>query len=420
MLGDRHGGVPRRRLVLQVRRRSDDFGTRQPDRRRASPRRRSRGSSQSGNFTRQFIYAGIQPGRGEPQAARRRRGRRSPAGRVAAQRALGPARRRARALPDGQRRAAVVGRLSRRRAQPAGAAASSTRCNLPPARVPKVDRAFRRARKCSRLKMTTELGRHERRLRHPADAQRPPLLHRRARRTAAAPGGFNHQPPRPPAPTARATTGARDVCAPTRCRRRRWSTSSAWRLRAWLMTGALPPPSRYPTLVGGTLVDPTRAGDGLSGRHSRRAGVDLRARELRLPGVRLRLGTCNSMRATRPALRPTCRRRSASVISMKVPRVDADGNELGGVPTVLRDAPLGTYLGWNITAAGFHRGQVCSYIGGYDSVRDDAGRASGERRSAPVAGRALRHARRLRRRGARRRRTTPSRRAICSPPIATR
>src|SRR5437870_10436247 len=33
-----------------------------------------------------------------------------------------------------------------------------------------------------------------------------------------------------------------------------------------------------------------------------------------------------------------------------VPRVDADGNELGGVPTVLRDAPLGTYLGWNITA----------------------------------------------------------------------
>ena len=50
---------------------------------------------------------------------------------------------------------------------------------------------------------------------------------------------------------------------------------------------------------------------------------------------------------------------------MMVPRVDADGNELGGVPTVLRDAPLGTYLGWNITApAGFHAGQVCNYVGG--------------------------------------------------------
>jgi len=32
-----------------------------------------------------------------------------------------------------------------------------------------------------------------------------------------------------------------------------------------------------------------------------------------------------------------------------VPAVDADGNEMGGVPLVLRDAPLGTYLGWNIT-----------------------------------------------------------------------
>jgi hypothetical protein len=52
------------------------------------------------------------------------------------------------------------------------------------------------------------------------------------------------------------------------------------------------------------------------------------------------------------------------VIPMRVPRVDADGNELGGVPTVLRDAPLGTYLGWNITAAGFHQGEVCDYIGG--------------------------------------------------------
>jgi len=50
---------------------------------------------------------------------------------------------------------------------------------------------------------------------------------------------------------------------------------------------------------------------------------------------------------------PTIKR----VIKMKVPRVDADGNEMGGVPVVLRDAPLGTYLGWNIVATGFHRGK---------------------------------------------------------------
>jgi hypothetical protein len=61
------------------------------------------------------------------------------------------------------------------------------------------------------------------------------------------------------------------------------------------------------------------------------------------------------------------------VIKMLVPRVNADGNELGGVPTVQVMAPLGTYLGWNITAGSgdvgydgrpFHAGQVCNYVGG--------------------------------------------------------
>jgi len=61
---------------------------------------------------------------------------------------------------------------------------------------------------------------------------------------------------------------------------------------------------------------------------------------------------------------------------MLVPRVDADGNEMGGVPVVLRDAPLGTYLGWNITDGRsgpaplplqlrpFHKDQNCDYVGG--------------------------------------------------------
>ncbi len=53
---------------------------------------------------------------------------------------------------------------------------------------------------------------------------------------------------------------------------------------------------------------------------------------------------------------------------MFAPKVDADGNELGGVPVVLLQAPLGTYLGWNITAGGskpFHAGQICDYAGGF-------------------------------------------------------
>jgi hypothetical protein len=52
------------------------------------------------------------------------------------------------------------------------------------------------------------------------------------------------------------------------------------------------------------------------------------------------------------------------MIPMLAPKVDADGNELGGVPVVLREAPLGTYLGWNITASGFFKGMECNYGGG--------------------------------------------------------
>ena len=64
---------------------------------------------------------------------------------------------------------------------------------------------------------------------------------------------------------------------------------------------------------------------------------------------------------------------------MMVPRVDSDGNELGGVPTAMRDAPIGTYLGWNITSAGFHKDQTCNYVGGMipfaktKKARTDAG-----------------------------------------------
>jgi len=60
----------------------------------------------------------------------------------------------------------------------------------------------------------------------------------------------------------------------------------------------------------------------------------------------------------------------------------------GGVPVVLRDAPLGTYLGWNITAGGelpFHEVQICNLHRRDDSICRDDGRASGRLRSAPVA-----------------------------------
>ena len=53
-------------------------------------------------------------------------------------------------------------------------------------------------------------------------------------------------------------------------------------------------------------------------------------------------------------------------IPLLVPKTDADGNEIGGVPSpLLQQAPLGTYLGWNVTANGYEKGRSCGFQGGF-------------------------------------------------------
>ena len=130
--------------------------------------------------------------------------------------------------------------------------------------------------------------------------------------------------------------------------------------RDWVMKGVAPPPSRYPNLANGTLVDATSTAMGFPAIPGLPAGTPTGLVNPTLdydfgPGFNYMDGS-GVQTVMPPAIK--------HVIKMKVPKVDADGNELGGVPVVLRDAPLGTYLGWNITAAGFHQGQICNYAGG--------------------------------------------------------
>src|SRR5205814_393867 len=138
-------------------------------------------------------------------------------------------------------------------------------------------------------------------------------------------------------------------------------------LRDWVVNGTPPPPSRWPLMLGAknarNLVEPTKAAMGFP------SGVPGIPDSIFLPEnfVNQTLDydwgpLFNPVDITGvPTNEPPP---IVHVIPLKVPKVDADGNELGGVPTVLRDAPLGTYLGWNITASGFHAGQVCNYVGG--------------------------------------------------------
>ncbi len=130
--------------------------------------------------------------------------------------------------------------------------------------------------------------------------------------------------------------------------------------RNWVMHGVAPPASRYPTLASGTLVDATAEAMGFPAL----PGLPPHAPTgLINPSIDYDFGPEFNYvdgSGVETVVPPRIKR----VIGLKVPRVDADGNELGGVPVALRDAPLGTYLGWNITAAGFFKGLECNFAGG--------------------------------------------------------
>jgi hypothetical protein len=130
-------------------------------------------------------------------------------------------------------------------------------------------------------------------------------------------------------------------------------------LVAWVVQGTEPPPSRYPTLADRMLVTASRAGTGFP----------------EIPGVRFPENLVNAvldydfgpeflyhdMSGVITRQPPRIR----GVLPTLVARVDRDGNEIAGVASVLHQAPLGTYLGWNLQVTGFFAGQLCGFEGGY-------------------------------------------------------
>ena len=143
-------------------------------------------------------------------------------------------------------------------------------------------------------------------------------------------------------------------------------TVNALRLhfRNWVMKGTPPPPSRYPTLAQQTLAEANKTALGfptLPGLRPTAPEPDFIMPVLDYDwGPEFNAQDGSGIASNAPP-------RIKQVLKMYAPKVDADGNELGGVPVVLLDAPLGTYLGWNITAGGdmpFHKDQICDYVGG--------------------------------------------------------
>ena len=130
-------------------------------------------------------------------------------------------------------------------------------------------------------------------------------------------------------------------------------------LTDWVTKNAEPPASVYPRLDRGELVRPDHAAMGFP----RIPGAPL-PDNLFNPlfdydfGAGFNYGDLSGVMTIQP---PVIRR----TLPLLVPRVDADGNETSGVASPLHQAPLGTYLGWNVTRSGFFKGRVCGFAGGF-------------------------------------------------------
>ncbi len=138
-------------------------------------------------------------------------------------------------------------------------------------------------------------------------------------------------------------------------------------LTDWVVEGRKPPHSRYPRLDEGLLVRPTKAAMGFPTV----PGLPF-TDNFENPVLDYDLGAkfiYNDMSGIISNEPPTVKQ----VITTLVPRVNGDGNEIGGVPSIQHQAPLGTYLGWNIMAAGFFQGQICAFTGGFVPFAKTAG-----------------------------------------------
>jgi hypothetical protein len=129
-------------------------------------------------------------------------------------------------------------------------------------------------------------------------------------------------------------------------------------LTDWVVKNVVPPESRYPTIARGELVAPVHNAMGFPAI----PGTPLPDNMINaLPiydfGPAFRSNDLSGAISSQP---PAIR----GVVPMLVPKTDADGNEVGGIPSVLHQAPLGTYLGWNVTASGYYKGRACGFAGG--------------------------------------------------------
>lgn len=125
----------------------------------------------------------------------------------------------------------------------------------------------------------------------------------------------------------------------------------------WVTDAIEPPPSKYPTLAHAQLITPEAYDRAFP------AILD-QPRPAYSPLYQYALGDGFNAADMTGAISVTPPR-IVRTIPQLFPRIDADGNELDGIRSPLLQAPLGTYVGWNVTKSGFQAGRYCGNTGGY-------------------------------------------------------
>ena len=126
-------------------------------------------------------------------------------------------------------------------------------------------------------------------------------------------------------------------------------------LVAWVTAGTAMPASRYPKIADGTLVQSTNAAMGFP-----RIPGKPTPEHLQRPLLGYTLGSNYTYKDGAGFL--TTVPKVERDFPQLVVKVDADGNEIAGLKSPLLLAPLGTYTGWNVTAAGPFKGLLCGDV----------------------------------------------------------
>ena len=123
-------------------------------------------------------------------------------------------------------------------------------------------------------------------------------------------------------------------------------------LEKWVLDGKTPPQSTYPKIANNTLVQPEKSSIGWPDI----PGVTYNGRVN--DGPLLDHGPQYNGALVTGILREPPVPVKGKYYHVMVPKVDADGNEIGGIRTATLMAPLGTYTGWSLRKKGYGEGDL--------------------------------------------------------------